>query len=478
MRIAYLPVISARNVSAAPSYNWFRAVHRIALERDPNTVFYVLVPRVDEDNHWQSGAEWDLPRVHVIPVTMYESQFDELGLVTREVYELFNERFGTAYFDVILSEKPSLAPIIKKLASFHIRGKSRNPLVVNRDQFTVDTEWFKVTQTDELLQAVGWADAPTVFQSDHQAKRALQIARKHVTGAHLRRINEQMRVFPLGIDCADVDALNMAERGQKLDKLTVNYSHKLFVEQKFIESLAIMDSVFAGGRQIDLQVVTGSSESKLKMVKAARPYAWMTCYGGMNRTAFLRQMARAHVFISNSIYEDFSATVVEQLWTGLVPVLIDKPWSRYLLPADYPFLFRTPEEGRAMLCYVLDHYEQVVDEWVWRIKEKVAAEFDLAAIIPMMLDWMGELNTKRVAEMKAPTDGLRKLVEAAFQACPDEFGEPEFYEAIKANSEGLDVNRDVESRSTSRWMCVDVMLAAHPELVDLGGRRVRWRKSL
>lgn len=473
-----MPVVSARNVQAAPSYNFWQAFRRHALERDPEAVFYVLTPRTGEDTRWQEGADWGGPRTHVLEVEMHEHQFDDLALVTREFWERFNERFGDLYFDVILSERPHLAPMLKKLAAFHVVSKSRRPLVVSRDQFTIDTEWFKVEPNEEMLQACGWVSAPTIFQSPHQAKRAVQIAGKHVQPAHVQRMVEQMRVFPLGIDCADVDRLNMEERGQKNDEVTINYSHKLFTEQKFLESLKIMDSVFAGGRPVRLQIVTGSSAGKMVMMKRARAYKYMTTYGSQNRTQFLRQMAKAHLFVSNSIYEDFSATVVEQMYTGLIPVLLRAPWSEYLVPDGYPLLFRSMTEGQAMVRYAVDNLEALQAEWVPRMQEKIRAEFDLHGIVPGMVEWIEGLHDERLRTLRAASPSLVEVIEQAYARLPEEFDLPLFYDAIKECAENLDVTKQqTESRATSPWLCVDVLRREHPDLIDLGDLHARYRKA-
>jgi hypothetical protein len=481
-----MPVVSARNVQAAPSYNWFLALRRHLLEMQPDSVIYVVVPRTGEDTTWKAGADWAGPRTYAIPVTQEESQFLELGLVTREVHERFNERFGDLWFDMVLSEKPMVAATLKQLTEFHIRQKSRGTLVVNRDQFTIDDEWFKVRPEIEMLQAVGWWSAPTIWQSPHQKKRAIQIAGKHLTFAHLKKIDEQSVVFPLGVDCADIEQI-VGPDGMAVypgvhlgagedERVRINYSHKLFIEQKFIESLKLMDSVFAGGRPVELQIVTGSAASKLKMVKAAREYAYITTFGGMNRTEFLRQASTAQLFVSNSIYEDFSATVVEQMYLGLLPVLLDKPWSRYLVPDGYPLLFRSMEEGQMMVRYAVDHLEELQEKWVEPIRTKIREEFDLSSVIPAMIEWMTGLNLARLERMPAATDSIVQLVEDAYRALPERFDLPAFYEAIKKVGNGLDPNRDVESRSTSRWMLVDVLVRQHPELEDLGDEQVAWRK--
>ena len=476
MRIVYDPMVSARNVQAAPSYNWFLAFRAYVLKIDPQTVFYVMVPQFDDDSQWQAGADWAGPRTHLVPVTMAESQYDQLTLVTREVYDRFNERLGDLYFDVWLTEKPMLAPILKNLLSFKVRDKSRRPLVICRDQFTLDVVDSKATATEELLEAAGWCCAPTVFQSDHQAKRAVRVARKHVTPAHLKRMTEMMRTWPLGIDCADVDLINSDERGQKYDDITINYSHKLFQEQRFLQSLQIMDSVLAGGRPVRLQIVTGSNAAKLSMIRKAQKYRYIATYGGMNRSAFLKQVARAHLFISNSTYEDFSVTVVEQIWTGLLPVLLRAEWSEYLVGKEYPYLFRTPQEGGAMMRYIVDNYEAVRDEWVPRLQEQVLARFDLAVIVPDMLEWMQLLHRERIEGLRVITGPIRQLVRDAVDVLPPEFGVSDFAAAVRKVGNGIDIDRDGETNSTSRMLVVDAMLAEHPDLIDLGTERPTWRK--
>jgi hypothetical protein len=476
VRIMLLPVIAARNVQAAPSYNWFLAFRRFALERDPSTWLYVLVPEILDGSRWQKGADWSGPNTTVVPVPMAESQFDDLALVTRAFWEMANEQFGWAYFDVIVSERPMLAPMLRKLASFHVVSKSRQPLVVTRDQIVVDSQWFKVSLPEELLQVVGYASAPTVFQSPQHKARAMQVTARHLSPAHLRRLDESSMVFPLGLDCADVDAVNSSERSQKPDDVVlINYSHKLFMEQKFLQSLKIMDSVLAGGRAVQLQIVTGSSAGKMVMLKQARQYSYIRTHGSANRSQFLRQMARAHVFISTSWYEDFSATVAEQIWTGLIPVLVDEDWSRYLTPPGYPYLFRSMDEGQAMLRYVVDHLAEVTAAWQDKLRDHVR-QFDLSVVIPAMVEWLAGLHRDRLARLPASAS-LVQLLADVWDVLPAEFGPAQVYAAIKDVSENLDVLRfGNESRSTSPWLCLDLLRRAHPELVDLGGDRVRWSK--
>lgn len=477
MRVAIFPIISSRYVPSAPSYNFMVSFIKNVLKYDPEAVFYVILP--DETfGKWDYGdLNFDLPRTHVIKLPMYENQFDDLVLITRDFWQRFNERFGDLYFDIIINERPALAPMLKKLSSFHLKSKSRRATVVNRDQFIVAKKWFNIGDFEELNEVMGWYSAPTIFQSDHQAKEAIEVARKWLKPVHMEKVMKNAIVFPLGIDCNDVDSINADERKNKFDTITINYSHKLFNEQKFVESLKVMDSVFAGGRRVDLQIVTGSSAGKMSMLKNAIPYKYITTYGRADRETFLKQIAKAHIFISNSVYEDFSATVVEQMYSGLIPVLIDKPWSRYLLPEGYPYLFSDMNEGNAMLRYVVDNYEAVALEWLPKIQEKILREFDLNNIAVTIYKKLETIVSDDYADIRfSPT--LVKLMEEVFEALPNTYTIADIAKEVRKQSQHLDIEKDTESMSTSKFFVVDMITRKHRDkIIDLGGEIVSWQKK-
>jgi hypothetical protein len=189
-------------------------------------------------------------------------------------------------------------------------------------------------------------------------------------------------------------------------------------------------------------------------------------------------MAKAHLFVSNSIYEDFSATVVEQMYTGLVPVLLRAPWSEYLVPDGYPYLFRSMAEGQAMVRYVVDHLEEITAEWVPQIQHKIRRDFDLHSIVPQMVDWIGLLHADRMATMRAASRSLVEVIRQAHGVLPDEFDLPQFYAALSQVADNLDVTKQgTESRATSPWLCADVLRREFPDLTDLGDLHARYRKA-
>lgn len=469
-----MPVISAKNVQAASSYQFFLSWRRQMLKMHPETFFYVVAPRVHAGAPWHDGADWEGPRTEVIYAEMNGSMYEDLALVTREFFDRFNERFGDLYFDLIVTERPMVAPILKRLASFYIPSKSRTPLVITRDQFVISKDYNPASDNLEMLESMGWISGPVIFQSDHQAERAVTVARRYFKPAVVQRLIENTKIFPLGIDCDDVDQQNMEERSMKNERITINYSHKLFLAQSFLQSFAVMDKVMAGGRDVGLQIVTGSSQIKMDMIEKARKFKYFDFYGSQSRKQFLRQMAKAHVFVSNSVYEDFSATVVEQIYTGLLPVMLDAPWSRYLVGDDYPYLFKTTPESHGMIRYVVDNYEKVRDEWQEKLQARMKERFDLAHIIPDMADWFQTQHDQRIAKLKWGP-GLSQVLDDAWEALPDKFDLPMFYKAIKAVARSVDVTKDNEGMSTSAWHCMDYLQKKYV-MEDLGTAQPSYRK--
>lgn len=481
MRVVIVPVISSRHLASAPSLNFIHSFIEQSLVYDPQAVFTIVLPSESPEWNYEGFDSFqDVPRTHIFKTAMYRNQFDDLTLITRDLWEALNERFGTHYFDVIMNEKPSLAPMLKKLSSFHVKSKSRIVPILNRDQMIVQEKWFKNAQQEELLEVFGWLTAPTIFQSDHQLLEAVGVARKYLLPIHVERLKNKSLVYPLGVDCDDIDRINGDISYPAVDEndgeVVINYSHKLFMEQKFLDSLKIMDSIFAGGRKVKLQIVTGSSPMKMSMIKGARQYKYMDIHGRSNREQFLRLSKQAHVFISNSYYEDFSATVVEQLYSGVIPVLLNKPWSRYLLPEGYPYLFNTPDEGNMMIRYVVDNYKEVADEWRQKIVDKVRNEFDLKVIAVNMYKRLEAEHATAKQQMRS-SPSIFELVDDVWNELPETFDVDTICKTVKKLSKHLDIEKDAESMSTPKWYFTDLLIGKYRDQVyDVGGEIVEWRK--
>ncbi len=58
--------------------------------------------------------------------------------------------------------------------------------------------------------------------------------------------------------------------------------------------------------------------------------------------------------------ENVSNFIVEQMYLGLIAVLLDKPYVWTMLPKEYPFIYRSFEEAYAWLSWVAEDYERAL----------------------------------------------------------------------------------------------------------------------
>ena len=67
------------------------------------------------------------------------------------------------------------------------------------------------------------------------------------------------------------------------------------------------------------------------------------------REDYWAALARTTAFLATATDESYGLEYIEALVAGAVGVLPDRPWARAILPAGYPFLYRTPAEAEEML---------------------------------------------------------------------------------------------------------------------------------
>ncbi len=68
-----------------------------------------------------------------------------------------------------------------------------------------------------------------------------------------------------------------------------------------------------------------------------------------SREDYWQALSRTSAFLATATEESYGLAYVEALTAGAVGILPDRPWARALVPAAYPFVYRTPAEAEEML---------------------------------------------------------------------------------------------------------------------------------
>ena len=106
--------------------------------------------------------------------------------------------------------------------------------------------------------------------------------------------------------------------------------------------------------------------SEQAMRLSRRDWAWVGPLTA-SRDDYWEALARTTAFLATAEEESYGLEYFEALVAGAVGVFPDHAWVRAILPAGYPFIYRTPAEAEAML------YRAVTDTAACR------AELDEAA---------------------------------------------------------------------------------------------------
>ena len=68
-----------------------------------------------------------------------------------------------------------------------------------------------------------------------------------------------------------------------------------------------------------------------------------------SREGYWEALAHTTAFLATALEESYGLEYIEALVAGAVGVFPDRPWVHAILPAGYPFIFRTPAEAEEML---------------------------------------------------------------------------------------------------------------------------------
>ncbi|MCG2802572.1 MAG: glycosyltransferase family 1 protein [Cellulomonas sp.] len=104
--------------------------------------------------------------------------------------------------------------------------------------------------------------------------------------------------------------------------------------------------------QVPIRVVMRLHEShlvsELAMRISQKDWVWVGPLTA-TRVSYWEGLAGTTAFLATATEESYGLEYVEALAAGVIGIFPDAPWARALVPADYPYFWRTPAEAEAML---------------------------------------------------------------------------------------------------------------------------------
>ena len=383
----------------------------------------------------------DVQKVRVPMAVLYRAQE---AVPDADVIWDFAPTDGKHPVDVLVSMSPARTLNVANAWSMRCPSTAK-PLLVNWDLLVRDDRSGEmVADEPELLQqAAGGVVADlNVHESPIARKMALDVARKHMSAANVRRLIESSVDVPQGIP---VDRLMDAIKDvPKREKFAVYYGGRFSTSKRINELADVADAFYRYGRDVQFVVTTGSLDGN-KRAKFEARFPQTELHIGLPQEEAWKVMASCHASICFSSHELFGMAFWEQMAAGLQVVMQAANWNADLLPPEYPWVCQGPMQAGAMLRQIHDQWRIDPSLWAsWQVDRHatwVREQYDSEKNCRQMLDLI-RLKAQDVNEkaFEAYEGGSRReLVALARQVLAedgrdDECGFDEYLEALRGAS--------------------------------------------
>jgi len=224
--------------------------------------------------------------------------------------------------------------------------------------------WWNTSQYTHPFQRAALALSCALFPTFANSERTASEVREIVSAWTIQPLAEKAQIawVNLGIRLEHVQAR------QEPAVPVVLYPAIYLSERK--QPQLFLDVVERLVKRTPIRVEARLHESHLiseqAMRLSRRDWAWVGPLTA-SREDYWEALARTTAFLATADEESYGLEYIEALVAGAVGVFPDRPWVHAILPAGYPFVYRTPAEAEAML------YRAVTDTAACR------AELDKAA---------------------------------------------------------------------------------------------------
>jgi len=230
--------------------------------------------------------------------------------------------------------------------------------------------------------------------------------------------------------------------------------------------LDAVDTAYKSGLDVQLLLVTQGDASKAvfdldkysKIVKVI---------GSASRKDYLQALAEADFVLQCSEYEGTGLAMLEAIYSGITPIVLNKRWVDGRLPDDYPLLCKGGSTfiNSVVACAKRPHF--------WKSKGREAVSYvrsmvdDQVYKVSKLLDDMLELRISRTIGRIGENNLWIKLLKDAVNDLGDEFTTEDVVKKIVV------VSRNMKESLVRNYMIQLPVMIMTQGFVEVGGKWVR-----
>ena len=206
--------------------------------------------------------------------------------------------------------------------------------------------WWHPSSVDDPVETASLALSCALFPTFCNSERTATEIRETIAGWTAPHLYQRARTSWVNLGVR----LDHAQPRQEPPVPVVLYPAISLVERKrpglfldVLERVAARTPVRVEARLEESHLV-----SEQAMALSRKEWAWVGPLTA-SRQSYWEHLARTTAFLATADEESYGLEYVEALVAGAVGVFPDRPWVYGIVPADYPFVYRTPAEAEDML---------------------------------------------------------------------------------------------------------------------------------
>ncbi len=206
--------------------------------------------------------------------------------------------------------------------------------------------WWPTTSLEEPVQISAFALSCGLFPTFANSERTANEVRELVAKWTVPPISEQARLAWVNLGFR----LDHVQERNEPKIPVVLYPAIYLSERKQPQAfMSILDEVHARTPlTVQMRLHESHLVSELAMSFSQRSWVWVGPLTA-NRSSYWHALAGTTAFLATATEESYGLSYVEAMGAGVIGIFPDHQWARALLPPDYPFLYRSPDEAADLL---------------------------------------------------------------------------------------------------------------------------------
>lgn len=373
------PMYSKQELNADSNYVIYSQFIRAMLVTRPTWHFVVVFPDANSGFKYDDGF-FRLPNVTRVSQRISPRKMANATSFDARWYDVLMRRIG---FDLVWCNLVEIAAQLRSAGAGTFEAKGR-PITVAAHNYVIHETLpypFHAQAHVAFAQLSGalFADH-NVFNSDYCQWMLLDNARKFLAPEQIAEIEGKST----RIDYGPLEP-SLKRRTPRNTIPVIAYNHRLQGHKNYKDTFALFDDLHRSGVKFSVRYMNNSSENLATIAH----YPFLDVRMCATRKDYLEALADCDVNVTNSQHETFCISAIESMAFGqpvIAPDGITFPEITGRSETGYPYLFKTPEDQRAMLIRLL------TDTTERRRWGKVLSDYVLA-------HYTSDLWTRRYAEL-------------------------------------------------------------------------------